>query len=140
VNVSDLQQLLASVGQILTAAGSKAAGEIDYFSQKLTPFRDKKLKALADLIDKEARGGPFKSVEEALAAIQSLDGRALSPEVTEDAIRAEVGRCEKLSKPQLDDLARRFEIERKFTKKDQAIQAIAQKILDRKGAYDRARI
>jgi hypothetical protein len=138
VNVAELQQLLVSVGQILTAAGSKAATELDYLNQKLTPFKEQKLKAFADAIEKAHRPLPFPSVDVALTAIRLLYEKATSPELTEESIEAEVNRCEKLTKPQLDDLAKRFGMERKFSKKDQTLKAIRQKIIDRKGAVDRA--
>jgi hypothetical protein len=138
VNVSDLQQLIIGLGQILTAGGSKAAAELQYLNQKLTPYKDEKLKAFADSLTTGPR--PFKSVEEALSALQQLFNTALSPEVTEDGIKAEVGRCEKLTKPKVDELVKRFGLERKFPKKDQALKAIEQKIIDRKGAFERSQI
>jgi hypothetical protein len=137
VNVADLRQLLTSVGQILTAAGSKNAAEIEYLNEKLKQFEGKTIKAFANLI---ADANRPVTVDAALATFKALFERALEPDVTEDFIHKEVKRYEKLTKPQWDDVAKQFGLEKKHPKKDQVIKAIAQRIIDRKGAFERSQV
>ena len=53
MTVAELQLLLSDLGKFLRASQSAAvAGELEYISTKLTPFREYKLKAFADFMEK----------------------------------------------------------------------------------------
>jgi hypothetical protein len=156
MTVSELLKLLVSLGQVLEASGAKSvATELQEVALKMQPFGEYKLKAFAEFLQKAAEApraapGPKGSahpvvdgaqqIQTALDTVRRLYHRALEPEITVDFIQAEVGRFAGLSKPQLDELAKQFEISRKLKTKGDVLKAIAQRIIDRKGARDRSQV
>ena len=156
MTVADLLKLLAGLGEVLKTSGAASvATELQEVALRLQPFGEYKLKAFAAFLEKaeaSARGGPTppkatarkpagadpQRLQTALDALRGLYHRALEPDVTVERIQAEVGRLADMTKSQLDDLARQFEITRKLQKKDDVLKAIAQRIIDRKGAFERA--
>ena len=53
MTVAELQLLLSDLGKFLRASeATKVAGELEYISAKLVPFRGYKLKAFADFLEK----------------------------------------------------------------------------------------
>src|SRR5262249_22468632 len=157
VTVAELQLLLSDLGKFLRASESaRAAGELEYVSTKLAPFRDYKLKAFADFLEKaEASsrgavappkgGGPKKgkadpaAVEQACQRVLEAYGKAINPTLTVEQIEAAVQALEGLdpTKARLDQLAQQMGYSQKFKAKADVIKAIRQKIIGRKGAFER---
>jgi hypothetical protein len=159
VTVAELQLLLSDLGKFLRASDSaKAAGDLEYISTKLTPFRDYKLKAFADFLEraeaysqgalappKRGGGGAKKAkadpaaVEQACQRALELYGKAIDPSVTLEQIEAAVQALQQLDPPKarLDELARQMGYAQKFKAKAEVLKAIRQKIVGRKGAFDR---
>jgi hypothetical protein len=158
VTVAELQLLLSDLSKFLRASESaKVAGELEYISTKLGPFRDYKLKAFADFLEKaeayprraldqkEKGGGGKKgkadpaAVEQACQRVLELYGKAIDPTITLEQIESAVQALQVLDppKPQLDEIARQMGYSQKFRSKADLIKAIRQKIIGRKGAFER---
>jgi hypothetical protein len=158
VNVAELQLLLSDLGKFLRAAESaKVAGELEYISARLQPFRGYKLKAFADFLEQaeaysrggvvqKAKGGGAKkakadpaAIEEACQRTLDLYGKAIDPGVTVERIEATVQALQDLNPPKarLDELARQMGYSQKFKAKVDVLKAIRQKIIGRKGAFER---
>jgi hypothetical protein len=159
VTVAELQQLLSHLGEFLRASESaKLAGELEYISAKLAPFRAYKLKAFADLLEqaeahargeckpKKAPGGGAKKdkadpagIDQACQRVLQLYANAIDPTVTLEQIEAAVQALEALDppKPRLDDLAKQVGFTQKFRSKAEVLKAVRQKIIGRKGAFER---
>jgi hypothetical protein len=158
VTVAELQLLLSDLGKFLRASESaKVAGELEYVSAKLQPFRDYKLKAFADFLEQaeaysrgalapKAKGGGAKkgkadaaAVEQACQRALDLYGKAIDPNVTVERIEAAVQALQELDPPKarLDELARQMGYAQKFKAKADVLKAIRQKIIGRKGAFER---
>jgi hypothetical protein len=137
VTVADLLPHIENLSRFLLAAGAeKVAEELDHVRGRLKPFAGLGLKAFADFQEKAGRtkGDP----DEAAGRLVALYERAADPSVTREEIEAAVKALEALTKPKLDELARRLQIEHKLRTKADAIKAIGQAVLYRKGAFVRA--
>jgi hypothetical protein len=157
VTVAELQLFLSDLGKFLRASESaRVAGELEYLSDKLQPFKNHKLKAFADFLEKaeaESRGvvAPPKKVsgkktkadpaaiDQACARVLELYSKAIDPSVTVDQIEAAVRTLEDLDPPKarLDELARQMAYTQKFRGKADVIKAVRQRIISRKGAFER---
>jgi hypothetical protein len=157
VTVSELQALLSDLSRFLRASGASAgAGELEYLGAKLGPFKDRKLKAFADFLEQaeavsrgvaapKAGGRPKKSkadpaaIEEAFRRTAELYGKAIDPSVTVEQIESAVQALQDLDPPKtrLDELARHMGYTQRFSAKADVIRAIRQKIISRKGAFER---
>jgi hypothetical protein len=157
VTVAELQLLLTDLGKFLRASESaKVAGELEYISTKLAPFREYKLKAFADfLVQAEAysrgalapkgKGGARKgkadpaAAEQACQRVLELYAKAIDPSVTVEQIESAVQALQALDPPKarLDELARQMDYSQKFKAKADVIKAIRQKVIGRKGAFER---
>ena len=158
MTVAELQLLLSDLGKFLRASESaKVAGELEYISTKLAPFRDYKLKAFADFLEKaealsrgaaaptKAKGGAKTgkadpaAVEQACQRVLEVYGKAIDPSVTVEHIEATVQALQALdpAKARLDQLAQQMGYAQKFKAKTDVLKAIRQKIIGRKGAFDR---
>jgi hypothetical protein len=158
VTVSELQLLLSDLGKFLRASESaKVAGELEHISTRLAPFRDYKLKAFADFLEKaeaysrgalapKAKGGGARkgkadpaAVEQACQRVLELYGKAIDPAITLEQIESAVEALQQLDPPKarLDELARQVGYSQKFKAKADVLKAIRQKIVGRKGAFDR---
>ena len=124
---------------------------------KLAPFREFKLKAFADFLEKAEAfsrgelapkaksGGPKKgkadpaAIEQACQRILELYNKAIDASVTVEQIETAMKTLEQLdpTKAKLDELARGIGYTQKFNAKADVIKAIRQKILGRKGAFER---
>jgi hypothetical protein len=133
------------------------AGELEYIGQKLTPFRDYKLRAFADFLEKaeaysrgalapKAKGGGARkgkadpaAVEQASRRALELYNKAIDPAVTLEQIESAVRVLQELDPPKarLDELARQMGYTQKFKSKADVLKAIRQKIVSRKGAFER---
>jgi hypothetical protein len=132
-------------------------GELDYISGKLQPFRAYKLKAFADFLEqaeaysrgalapkvkgvggKKGKADPA-ATEQACERILNLYAKAIDPSVTLDQIDAAVQALQALdpAKARLDGLARQMGYTQKFKSKADVLKAIKQKVVGRKGAFDR---
>jgi hypothetical protein len=150
--------LLSDLGKFLRASESaKVAGELEYISTRLAPFRDYKLKAFADFLEKaeaysrgalapKAKGGGARkgkadpgAVEQACQRVLELYGKAIDPAITLEQIESAVEALQQLDPPKarLDELARQVGYSQKFKAKADVLKAIRQKIVGRKGAFDR---
>ncbi len=157
MTVSELQMFISDLGRFLRASGSSAvAGELEYLSAKLGPFQDHKLKAFADFLEQAEAlsrgvavpksGGRQKKAKADQAAIEQacqhmleLYGKAIDPSVTVEQIEAGAQALQELDppKPRLDELARQMGYTQKFKAKADVIKAIRQRIIGRKGAFER---
>ena len=158
MTVAELQLHLSDLGKFLRASGATAvAGELDYISGKLTPFREYKLKPFADFLEKaeaysrgalapKAKGGGARkgkadpaAVEQAFHRVLELYGKAIDPAVTLEQIESAVGTLQELDAPKarLDELARQLGYSQKFKAKADVLKAVRQKIVGRKGAFER---
>jgi hypothetical protein len=150
--------LLSDLGKFLRASeAAKVAGELEYISQKLAPFRDQKLRAFADFLEKaeeysrgalapKGKGGGAKkgkpdpgAVEKACQRALELYGKAIDPSVTLEQVEAAVQALQETDPPKarLDELARQMGYSQKFKAKADVLKAIRQKIIGRKGAFER---
>jgi hypothetical protein len=155
VTVAELQQFISDLGRFLRASESaKVAGELEYLCGKLEPFRDRKLKAFADFLEqaeastsgvptpkaggKRSKADPA-AVEGACQRTLELYGRAIDPSVTVEQIEGTVQALQDLDPPKtrLDELARQMGFAQKFKGKADVLKAIRQKIIGRKGAFER---
>jgi hypothetical protein len=147
---------LSDLGKFIRASGSASvAGEIDYIAARLSPFAGYKLKAFADFLGKaeeysrgalapkptrapRAKADPA-AAERACQRVSELYDRAIDPSITVDAIEEGVRSLQEADPPKarLDELTQRFGFSRKFKSKPEALKAIREKILGRKGAFDR---
>jgi hypothetical protein len=158
VTVAELQLLLSDLGKFLRASESaKVAGELEYISAKLAPFQEYKLKAFADFLEKAeaySRGALAPSgrgaggrkgktdaaaVEQACQRVLELYGKAIDPSVTTEQIETAVKSLQDVdpAKARLDEIARQMGYSQKFRSKADVLKAIRQKIIDRKGAFER---
>jgi hypothetical protein len=158
VTVAELQLLLSDLGKFLRAAESaKVAGELEYIGAKLAPFREYKLKAFADFLEQaeaysrgalapKTRGGGARkgkadpaAIEQACQRVLDLYGKAIDPATSVEQIEVSVRVLEELDAPKarLDELARQMGYSQKFKSKADVIKAIRQKIIGRKGAFER---
>jgi hypothetical protein len=158
VTVAELQLLLFDLGKLLRAAESaKVAGELESIAAALQPFREYKLKAFADFLVKaeeysrgvlmpkkpparaKAKGGDPGAVDEACQRLLQLYDQAIDPSVSLEQIESAVQALQTLDPPKtrLDDLARKMGFAQKFRSKADVLKAIRQKIVGRKGAFDR---
>jgi hypothetical protein len=158
VTVAELQALLSDLGKFLRASQSaKVAAELEYISAKLTPFHGYNLKAFADFLEQaeaysrgalapKAKGGAAKktkadpaAVERACQQVLELYSRAIDASVTPEQIEAGVQALKELgaSKARLDELSRQMGYTQKFKSIPEVLKAIRQKIVGRKGAFDR---
>jgi hypothetical protein len=158
VTVAELQSLLSDLGKFLRASESaKVAGELEYISTKLAPFRGYKLKAFGDFLEqaeaysrgalapprgkgagKKGKADPA-AVEQACQRALELYGKAIDPSVTVEQIETAMQALQDLDPPKarLDELARQMGYTQKFKGKPDVIKAIRQKIIGRKGAFER---
>ena len=158
MTVAELQLLLSDLGKFLRASqAATAAGELEYMSTKLGPFRGYKLKAFADFLEtaeaysrgalapkakgagaRKGKGDPA-AVADACRRALDLYGRAIDPNVTLELIESTVQALADLDPPkaQLDELARQMGYSQKFKAKADVVKAIRQKIVGRKGAFER---
>ncbi len=158
MNVAELQLLLSDLSKFLRASESaKVAGELEYICGKLVPFREYKLKAFADFLEQaeaysrgalapKGKGTGAKkgkpdpaAIEQACQRTLELFGRATDPGVTVEQIEATVQALQDLDPPKarLDELARQMGYSQKFKSKPDVLKAIRQKIIGRKGAFER---
>ena len=133
------------------------AGELEIISAQLTPFKDYTLKAFADfLVQAEAysrgalapktKSAPVKkgkadpaAIEQACQNILDVYAKAIDPTVTLEQFDATVRTLEEsnASKARLDELARQMGYSQKFKSRPDVLKAIRQKIISRKGAFER---
>jgi hypothetical protein len=158
VSVAELQLLLSDLSKFLRLSDSaKVAGELEYIAAKLAPFREYKLKAFADFLEqaeafsrgaltpKGKAGGAKKgkadpaAIEQACQRVVELFGKAIDPAVTLEQIEAAVQTLQELdpAKARLDQLAGQMGYTQKFKSKPDVLKAIRQKIIGRKGAFER---
>jgi hypothetical protein len=158
VTVAELQLLLSDLGKFLRASGAATvAGEVEHISAKLAPFREYKLKAFAEFLEQaeaysrgalapKAKGGGARkgkadpaALEQACQRALELYGKAIDPSVTLEQIESTVQALQDLDPPKarLDDLARQLGYSQKFKSKPDVLKAIRQKIISRKGAFER---
>lgn len=157
MTVAELQLLLSDLSKFLRASeAAKVAGEIEYISARLAPFREYKLKVFADFLVKAeeySRGAlaPTRksttrkgkadpaAVEQACERVHQLYNQAIDPSTTLEQIESAVQVLQDLdpTKARLDELARNMGFVQKFKSKAEVVKAIRQKILSRKGAFDR---
>jgi hypothetical protein len=71
--------------------------------------------------------------------VLTLHGKAIDPAVTVEQIEAVVRALDELDAPKarLDELARQMGFTQKFKAKADVIKAVRQKIINRKGAFER---
>lgn len=154
MTVAELQMLLSDTGKFLRAtAGATAAGELEYLSARLQPFAGQKIKAFADSLQPAQKPSPASApkvagrkgkadpgaVDQACQRILDVYGKAIDPAVTMEQIEAAVADLQAIdpAKARLDELAKTMGYGQKFASKEAVIKAIRQKIVGRKGAFER---
>jgi hypothetical protein len=136
---------------------AKVAGELEYITERLAPFKGYKLKAFADfLVQAEAYsrgalatktkgggGGRKKAdpaaVDQACQRVLTIYNQAIDPAMTVEQIEAAVQALGDLdpTKAKLDELTQAMGYSRPFRSRPEALKGIRQKIIGRKGAFDR---
>ncbi len=162
MNVKELQQFLASLSLPLSASGAKkVAEELQRISTALGPFQEWNLAAFGDFLVMAEQyhrtgtvpGGPKGKASprkpaaadnaEALAAagerLRGLYERVSTPEVTYQAIQAEVKRVAKFKVNEVFEIARAMGISGKFKTKTAALAEIERRLTDRKESFERTR-
>lgn len=158
MTVAELQLLLSDLSKFLRASeATKASRELEYISAKLAPFHEYKLTAFADFLEKaeaysrgelapKAKGGAAKkskadpaAIEQICQRILDLYSKAIDPSVSIEQIEAAVESLRTLDPPKarLDELARQMGYSQRFRSKPDVLKAIRQKIIGRKGAFER---
>lgn len=156
MNVDELQLQLSNLAHLLKdAGGRKIADALDEFCQRLQPYRDRKVKDLLDLVAKadeivrtgvpptKPRKTAAKADPEALARLQAriieLYQRASDPSVTRELVEDAFQQLEKanLTVPQLQELARRMDIQQRFRAKKELLETMKRAVLERKGVFER---
>lgn len=158
MTVAELQLLLLDLSKFFRVSeATKVAGEIEYISARLAPFREYKLKAFADFLEKaeaysrgalapKQKGGKARkgkadpaAIEKACQRTLELYGNAIDPSVTIEQIEEAVKELKDLDPPKarLDQLAQQMGYSQKFRSKADVLKAIRQKIIGRKGAFER---
>jgi hypothetical protein len=155
MTVSEFEAILSELGRFLrTLKAPGAAKELEELAAKLASFGDYKMKPFGDLLVKaeeyarlgpqtpkagrKAKGDPA-AIDQACLRLMQLHNQAIDPSTTLPAIEEAVKALQTLDPPKakLDELARKVGLERKFSKKDDVLKAIRQKILSIKGTWDR---
>lgn len=90
--------------------------------------------------DAAPNGPPAATAAEGLRLVRDAYESALDPSVTQDDVRGTVARLGRLPASGLAEVMRGFGLPAAGATRDEALRRIARKILDRKGAYERARI
>ncbi len=163
MNVADVQQHFAELARLLRAAGAaKASDELGAVQRCLEPFRSLTVKAFADFLARaeaysrgevpltpsrargpRAAGGTpagTKADEPTLAsAVRALYDQATSPSVTAEQVTELGSQLQGLSKDSLVRVAEGIDLKgMKSKSKGAIVQAIQQRILARKGSFQRA--
>jgi hypothetical protein len=159
VNVDELQLHLSNLAHLLeNAGGAKTAKALADFCQRLQPYRDRRVTDVLALLDqaeeivrtgtpppRKGRTAKPKADPQALEAaanrIVELYHRAKEPDTTREQIEAAFAELERLEPtlPKLKELAKRLDITRTLKKAD-AISAMKQAVLERKGAFQRVEV
>lgn len=155
MTVADLQLHLQHLSQFLAAGGSQTQAEaLRSFSEKLEPFKGSSLAAFGEFLEQsadtqgkpapqESKGGRKKGtavseeVRQLFERVRYQFHHAHDATVTREEIEAAVLELGPLSKTQLEDLASQIEITKKYRSQGDLLKAIRQKLLDRKGDFER---
>ena len=129
-------QLIQEDDRWATGAGSSAAGGTSPSFRPEAPKRSEPAPAKAPA----KAVPPIRDPAEALDRTRKLYDRILTEPDWRGAIDELAAGLAGLSAARVADLARSFGLERKFPGKQAAIKGIAQKIEDRRGAYERAQV
>lgn len=162
MNVKDLQHFLASLSGALSASGAKqVADQLQRIGSALGPFQEWPLAAFGDFLvaaeqyhrtgtvpaGAKGRASTRKAASadgaEALAAagerLRGLYEGVSSPEVTYQAIQAEVKRLDKFNKDAVFEIARALGISGNLKTKKAALAEIERRLTDRKESFERTR-
>jgi hypothetical protein len=149
--------LLTDLSRFLRASeGTKVAVELEQIVTRLEPFKCQKLKAFGDFLLKveehmrkppaATRGGGGsrrkpdpKAVAEACDRLLHFYNQAVDPSVTLEQIEGAVQTLDELNpaKGDLEKLATRMGSSQRFKTKADVVKFIKQRIVSRKGAFDR---
>jgi hypothetical protein len=139
MTVAELQKFLKNMSVVLKeSSASGFATELVEFSEKLSGFKSQSLQEFGDFV-KIAVRPPLPS-KNPLLMLKELFDRALDPAMTAEAIKGKVGELSNLSLPDLKRLAKDFEISRTLKNKGEVLQAIAQRVIDRRASFDRSSV
>jgi hypothetical protein len=168
MKVGDLQRHLADLKRMLEAAGVKGPvlTDLEAISNGLQPFHQTPLKDFADFLvraeqyraggevpSKSARGGkpkepkpastrdkaPAPNAEALAQEVKQLYDQAATDAVTQEMIEAAMGRVGKLKKDGLLTVAAAVDLKmQKGATMPKIVAAIRQRLVDRKGSFQRA--
>jgi hypothetical protein len=158
VTVADLQQHISDLSRLLAAAkAGSIAADLVAIRDGLEPFKRHTLQDFASFLGQAfayhrdgivpvgkkpaaPRSKAAKDPEVARRAIERVLGlynRATDPAVTREAIEEAVQALEPQTKAELDKVAGQMGFSQKFKLKGDVLKALRQRILERKGTYER---
>jgi len=154
MTVADVQRLVLQLQEWLTAVGGKqVAADLARFADGLGPFADRSVADFCDLLNRAAdppaetpkagkgrtRPADPERIRVALAGLRAMSDRATDPDLTYDAIRAEIDRlAADLTKDEGLEVAREFGVSVAGKSKVAALQEVGSRISDRKAMHDKA--
>lgn len=154
MKVAELQKFLLSTGEVMLASGAGKVGEeLSELAGALEHYKEHTLLGLRDVLNSAREGGApaqprgrrgaappdAAKIEAALAQLRQLHSRALDPSLTREAIEGAVRPFEgRMSGAELDELARRFGVNKKQPSKAKTVKAIVDRIAGERGSFDRA--
>lgn len=151
--VSDLKKLLQDIGTLLENQGAKQrTADIERIATCLDRYSDRTISELCevqiagadDSVNERRSDRPrtrpldHERVREAIDAFRSLYDRAITPDLSFEAITQEIERLEKyLIKEEALEVAKEFGVSGSVKSKIGALQEVGRKIADRKTIHDR---
>jgi hypothetical protein len=153
MTVADLQKYLRALAEAVAAGKGSAAKDLADAADRLGPFDKMTVADFAQFLglalEYRTTGKvtlptgktpktatpkpPAKGTGELLGRVRSLHDRALDPSVTREVVEREVKAFEKLTKANLEDVARALEIKKPFKTKPDVITALVGYVMGRKG-------
>jgi hypothetical protein len=159
MRVAELQSFLGNIAPFAKAAGAseKVAVELDRAVQCLEPFKEKTLAEFNDFLrradefdrtgklvpttGKSARArtpkAPALTVDEAVRVFNELHERATDPTLSYADIDARLKGLEKLTVPQLKEVAGKLNITMPAKTKKAMLEELARRIKELKGSHER---
>jgi hypothetical protein len=135
MTVADLQKILKSVAAAVEAAGAKNAGEeLIALAAALQRHAQNSLAGFAQFVSTATAVGDSPLLKE----MKSLYDRATDPSLTREGIVEKVRSYSGLKKAEIDAAVAGLGIKQKFKNKAEAIEALINHVMSRRGSAARA--